>query len=105
MASVNDLPRLWSEGEHGGDSIGKTYLHCAWDLQETARSAWKPVSEPPTQNDAEPAQCALGTVLVFWRDNQISMEDWDDVAAGLYEGMTHWARVRDVVLLPEGEGE
>jgi hypothetical protein len=100
MASVNDLAANWmyrvaqTNGRKAVDA-------CAEELRNTARTAWHPVSEPPTAEDADDNDL----VLMFTKYKETDHVHWDVVAkAHMNTAITHWARIRDVVLLPpEGD--
>lgn len=99
MVSVNNLLEQLPDN----DFVGHL-------LRNIARTAWKPVSEPPTEADAD----EKGQVFEWWFETQggvwiVTTTDyrWIRNHADEYEAeIGHkWARIRDVVLLPEGSGE
>lgn len=100
MTSVNELPSLWRDMGNGKAENAEQYhgfMHACDDVERVARTAWKPISKQPHAEDGD----SEGFVLIW--------------LAGVGLGMTHvnkmdrlppealWARIRDVVLLPEGE--
>lgn len=113
--SVNDLQSKWrkedgahirayaSDGIDAGD-VQEAYAagcdNCVDDLQNTAKSAWKPVSEPPVEADGADAT-PVGAIAVKTSDGCIAMPvEWSAVANGECPSVVAWARIRDVVLLP-----
>jgi hypothetical protein len=96
MASVNDAKkvRFWWQHEVDHD------LECADAIQELACTAWHPVNDPPTDKDAN----IFGMVLYAY----CKSGEWH-VWQGRWHGADNtvapdlWARVRDVVLMPEGD--
>ena len=73
---------------------------CAKDVERVARTAWHPVSEPPTEADGDEA----GNVIARTTEGILETLSWDCEAMHgnpIYEApATHWARIRDVVLMP-----
>lgn len=95
---VNDLRRRFYEWCYGADAIRHGARLCRDELNETAMAAWHPVSEPPSEEDANAfgevayAYCKCGEWLVWtgrWHgaDNQLPPD--------------MWAHTSDVVLLPQ----
>lgn len=97
---INDLSKEWERRHWIGD-----LSEAGEELNEIARTAWHPVSEPPTEADD-------ADLTLVWR------EGWTEaqlVRVGMIRLMAergdgygvYWARQRDVVLLPPAatEGE
>lgn len=102
---VADLIEEWRKVQ----SEWRDATDAADDLVDWARTAWKPVSEPPTEADyAEPpSPFAFQWILVIdgWGTwGPVTREQFEDVIHDpeIPEGTfyTHWARPRDVVLMP-----
>lgn len=72
---------------------------CAKDVERVVSTAWHPVSEPPTEVDGDSPRGG-GDVIARWEDGLVSTEGWNDVAELAFGGITHWARINDVLLLP-----
>lgn len=75
-------------------------------LDELARTAWKPVSEPPVEADGD----ADGDVLLLLGGSKGATDHayWKDVATNkqmILEDGDMWARIKDVVLLPPAATE
>lgn len=107
MSGVNDLAKEWLGGrsledaESSGDLQLEGAAGCASDLRETARTAWHPVSNPPTEADGDRNHC----VFVWYGGDDFGLQDVQDVRNHAPDG-AKWARVSDVLLMPpEGEGE
>jgi hypothetical protein len=111
MASVNDLAQEWREvAGNLGPRQEKTYMAgfdngqyiarkmCASEVEHHAHTAWHPVSERPTEDDAEER---TGQVLILDHAGCVGKEYWDEVNSD--PEIKQWARIRDVVLLPPGE--
>jgi hypothetical protein len=105
MTSVNELPQRWMPEHYeaedewtAGVMAGRE--SCALDLQKIARTVWHPVSEPPTEADGN----IFGMVVYAY----CKSGEWH-VWQGRWHGADNtvapdlWARVRDVVLMPEGD--
>mgnify|MGYP006285465195 CR=1 FL=1 len=87
MNGIQELQHAWSkldESEMGVEG-------CLGDLRRVARTAWHPVSEPPTEADAD--EWGYVTFLV---DGMVVTEPYWEMPGTAAE----WARIRDVVLLP-----
>lgn len=65
------------------------------DLIRLCESAWKPVSEPPTEEDANDSL----EVAIYTTSGVLSLENYWRVEG--MENTTKWARTEDVVLLPQ----
>lgn len=93
----------WADGSECVEAMqshefGEGLIAAAGDLDRLARTAWKTVSEPPTEADGD----RKGDVLVDMGD-MVATTPWDNP---MLQYEKAWARIRDVLLLPaEGEGE
>lgn len=105
---LNELAEVWRElagvsGPWGGRFDEGQFagrVSCAIDLEDRARRSWKPVSEPPTEADGD----EHGSVMLWHPGKGLYLAHYS-VFRIAYDDGGKWARVRDVVLLPEGEGE
>lgn len=70
----------------------------AQGIRAIARESWHPVSEPPTEADGDRNH----SVFVRHGGGDFSMQDVQVYRKHAPEG-TKWARVSDVLLLPEGD--
>ena len=67
------------------------------DLIRLCESAWKPVSEPPTEEDGN----IVGEVIVCHRNDAApEIMHWAAVTEWTNQEC-YWARIEDVVLLPQ----
>lgn len=95
---VNDLDNLFPPDEPLDSSACPGWAKDC--IRKAAQEAWHPASEPPTESDGH--EGADG--LVLWCDANGRVEscywwlirDEPDLFIG-----NQWARIRDVVLLPE----
>ena len=94
MASVNDYkrPDEWRK-EVTGDEVLESDV-----IVELARTAWHPVSEPPTEDDANDTD----GVMVETKDGRVASMCWHEVPEWEPD-LNRWARISDVVLMPEGD--
>lgn len=119
--SVNDFPDKWRQ-QVNDQSAPRIEAHernneymvarlagrcdmldeCAFELEEVARNAWHPVSEPPTEADGG----KHGVILWRDEDDRVEAASWWLVRdePDLFLGC-QWARTRDVVLTPPQGGE
>jgi len=100
MDGVNDLVERWLEEYE--DHEGNVWYHagyaedCADDLIRLSNEAWHPVSEPPTVLGGESA----GWVMIWTPENLVHMDLYENIFDETYKDC-FWARIKDVVLLPE----
>ena len=93
---VNELASRWgAEWIESGEPLYNVYdcSECAYELRETARTSWHSSEEPPSAEDAD----SQGNVVMQWENGYIEIGEYDWVAP---PSVLHWARIRDVVLLP-----
>lgn len=98
MTGVNDLADRWKE-EWVEDWETRYNVYecseCAEELEHVARTAWHPVSEPPTESDGDDN----GDVMLYdTHEGSVLKIPWDE--AGVMGLEYRWARINDVVLLP-----
>lgn len=124
MNGVNDLAERWGrqantasvqsmEFEDNAHMLGRMkgryemLDECSAEVDEIARTAWRPVSEPPTEADGD----GYGCVLVYVPADEegpaaVAPWPWRNVESSSDEDTPlRWARIRDVVLMPEGESD
>lgn len=95
--SVNSLAKMWRDYRSGDRSYDLALDDLVDEMERTARHAWRPVSEPPTEADGD----ERGEVVVHHPDVGTGKLTVDRVAAKKTTAM--WARTCDVVLLPHGD--
>lgn len=98
MSGVNDLANQWRKMLNRTDAGYYSMTVCAGELEELARTAWHPVSEPPTEADGDEA----GHVAVWFCDDGV-LTLLNYRAASVSGPNAIWARIRDVILMPGGE--
>jgi hypothetical protein len=96
---VNKLADNWISLERGDGSewfdamriaeASVLLCGCASDLEQVARTAWHPVSEPPRKEDGY-------YVIVVGCLGEVRTTPWHAISVNDQA----WARIRDVVLLP-----
>lgn len=113
MTGVNDMANGYEDACEARGSRGhcKPYrdrgMRCpncpaeeADYVRAIAEDVWHPASEPPTEADAD----GCGMVVVAGVNGRVMVDKWQAVHPLLLnEAACKWARVRDVVLMPEGE--
>ena len=106
---VNDLAAQWKndyldckrvgeiDGDHYQTGFGEGIEEAGVELLSVARTAWKPVSEPPTEEDGN----IVGEVMVCHRNHAApEIMHWAAVTEWTNQEC-YWARIEDVVLLPQ----
>jgi len=100
MASVNELAARWRNAARNrkqrklvtGRSIQRQH---AEELEQVARTAWHPVSEPPTEADGDAHQRVLVRRAGRSQHDIALLTTGSDLSR-----FEEWARIRDVILMP-----
>ena len=105
--NVNDLAERFFNDASPNDATKWAYADAGMALRSLARTAWHPITDPPTEEDGDENGLVLvrypacegdpaGTIMFPWWQIE-GVEFMDEIDEKLL-----WARIYDVILMPQG---